>query len=109
MEITSFVLGMLTIVAVLIVTAIVAGMVKIYKLETETRKLREICVDIETNFGREIEATHRNIQRLDDERSWELDEFKKNVDLRFDETTRYIDSRIDKALGTMGAKQVING
>ncbi len=137
MEITSFVLGMLTIVAAIMITAIVVGMVKISKLTKEQDSLQQLCAAIEGDLRREIRNvyndmnlesgeirriiadTHRDINmvektvmnqinQLDEEHHKIEDAIHRDID----ETRRYIDSRIDKVVvkGTLdSSKQVIKG
>jgi hypothetical protein len=134
MEITSFVLGMLSIIAVAIVAVIVLGMLKINKLEKSNNNLQQLCRDIESDLRRLITDTNRELtmvertimQRIDKEIedahrhiNHEVEEIQKHeheletvLHRDIDETRRYIDSRIDKvvASGTLkSAKQQING
>jgi CHASE1-domain containing sensor protein len=115
MGITSFVLGMLTIVAVLIVTAIVAGIVKINKLTKEQNSLYQLFTDSESNLRKEIDHIYRAMQS-DNQDLWRQFE-KTGVDVtmvektlmnQIEETKRYVDSRIDK-VAAKGTKTVING
>jgi predicted PurR-regulated permease PerM len=137
MEITSFVLGMLTIVAAIMITAIVVGMVKINQLKNKTENLTQLCAAIESDLRHEItnvydsmnredegirriiEDTNRDItlvertimQRIDkvDE---EHNKHEDDIHRQIDQTKSYIDSRIDKVIvkGTLdGSKQVIKG
>ena len=122
METTYFVLGMLTIVAVIILTVIVVGIVKINKLEKSNNQLRELCRAIDNDLRRLISDTNREItmvektimQRIDQELEnthrhiqHEVEEIQKHeheLETVFhrdiDETRRYIDSRIDKVVAT---------
>ena len=130
METTYFVLGMLTIAAVVILTALVVGMVKINKLEKSNKQLHELCRAIEgdlrhlildTNrevtmvektimqrIDREIEDAHRHIQHEVEE----IQKHEETIHRDIDETRRYIDSRIDKVVASgslTSAKRQING
>jgi peptidoglycan hydrolase CwlO-like protein len=134
METTYFVLGMLTIAAVVILTALVVGMVKINKLEKSNEQLHELCRAIEgdlrhlisdTNrevtmvektimqrIDREIDNTHRHIQHEVEEIQKHEHELETVLHRDIDETRRYIDSRIDKVViaGSLtSAKRQING
>jgi hypothetical protein len=135
MEITSFVLGMLSIVAVAIVAVIVVGMLKINKLEKSNENLQQLCVAIESDLRRLITDTNRELtmvertimQRIDKEIedahrhiNHEVEEIQKHeheletvLHRDIDETRRYIDSRIDKvvASGTLKEpkRQILNG
>lgn len=105
MEITSFILGMLTIIGMAVAVVIVLGLVKIYK---QTKKVE----NLENNMSREFEHTHRTIsenlndihQRIDhvEEHIFKLIEDEKR------DTISYIDSRIDK-LQSNKTKEVIKG
>jgi hypothetical protein len=131
METTYFVLGMLTIVAVIILTALVVGMVKINKLEKKSHSLYELCVLIEGDLRHLISDTNREVtmvertimQRIDKEMEdahrhiqHEVEEIQKheeNIHRDIDETRRYIDSRIDKVVATgsltSAKRQILNG
>jgi peptidoglycan hydrolase CwlO-like protein len=134
METTYFVLGMLTIAAVVILTTLVVGMVKINKLEKSNEQLHELCRAIEgdlrhlisdTNrevtmvektimqrIDREIEDAHRHIQHEVEEIQKHEHELETVLHRDIDETRRYIDSRIDKVVATgslTSAKRQING
>ena len=130
MEITSFVLGMLTIVAVLIVTAIVVGMVKINQLKNKTENLIQLCAAIESDLrqeinntndsvwrqfestGRDITMVERTIMQRIDKVDEEHNKHEDAIHREIDQTKSYIDSRIDKVVvkGTIeGSKQVIKG
>jgi len=135
METTYFVLGMLTIVAVIILTALVVGMVKINKLEKSNKQLHELCRAIEGDLRHLISDTNREVtmvektimQRIDKEMEdahrhiqHEVEEIQKHehkletvLHRDIDETRRYIDSRIDKVVATGVLKepkrQILNG
>ena len=112
MEITSFVLGMLTIVAVIILTVIVVGIVKINKLEKQKQNLYQLCISIEGDLRRLIEETHRDISDVENTIVQRIDEIDRETHREIDQTRSYIDSRIDKvvASGTLkSGKQQLNG
>jgi predicted PurR-regulated permease PerM len=127
MEITSFVLGMLTIVAVIILTVIVVGIVKIIKLEKQITNLYSYINDIERHVHDRINDEHRRVEQaiIDTHRDINMVEgtLKNQIDQARQETgkaahtvrtdlSRYIDSRIDKvvAKGTFeSSKQILNG
>lgn len=123
METTYFVLGMLTIAAAILLTAVVVGLVKINKLtkQQETinaeyhrdiedlhRYIHEMRRDLHQSIEQQVEMTRKyaeheilSIHRHEDELHREIEETKK-----------YVDSRIDKTIlsGSMkSSKQVING
>jgi uncharacterized protein YoxC len=123
MEITSFVLGMLTIVAIIILTVIVVGIVRIIKLEKQNHHLYQLCSSIEGDLRHLISETNRDITMVEKTIMNRIDQTRQEWDRAIDEThkamgemstsdRRYIDSRIDKvvAKGSFeGSKQIING
>jgi len=109
MEITSYVLGMLTIVATLISMSIVVGLAKINKLNKQLNNLSN-------NYERDIDHIHRIIDEKNQEiwRQFEncgrdITMVEKTVMNQVDETRRYIDSRIDKLRTEQGSKQILKG
>jgi len=105
METTSFVLGMLSIVAVAFMAVIVWGIVKINKLTFEMKATHE-WID---NGTRDRDYNLQQVYR-------KFDETDRNISLEYEriynqiaESRSYTDSRIDKVLGTTGTKQLIKG
>jgi hypothetical protein len=123
MEITSFVLGMLTIVAVIILTVIVVGIVKIIKLEKQNHHLYQLCASIEGDLRCLISETNRDITMVEKTIMNRIDQTRQEMDRAIDEAhktmgemssadRRYIDSRIDRVMAKEsldGAKQILNG
>jgi CHASE1-domain containing sensor protein len=123
MEITSFVLGMLTIIAVILLTVIVVGMVKINQLEKQKHNLYQLCTSIEGDLRRLIEDTNRDITMVERTIMNRIDhevegihkheqEVETTLHHDIDETRRYIDSRIDKVVSSgalESSKRQING
>jgi len=124
METMYFVLGMLSIVGAAFVATTVWGVVKINKLMKTIRNQEEWIVNndrlMHENFNnmhkdiaRDFDSIHRRISIITEELNRDIN--KKTEDLHRDineeikNVTSYIDSRIDKALGLTGAKQVIKG
>jgi len=115
-----FVLGMLSIVGAIILATIVWGVVKINSLLKEVKTNEERISDVSRTFW---ETTHdtredfdRRFRELERIIGSELQQSDRDLDLRFKDicdeiaqTRSYIDSRIDKVTGTLGAKQVIKG
>jgi hypothetical protein len=109
METLYFILGMLSIIATAIIATIVWGVVKINKqqqriIDTQGQ-LDGVYRYIEDRFNgvyREIMDRGRSI----DER---IDKCEIDIDRRFNDVYSYVDSRIDKASGLNGAKQLIKG
>jgi predicted Holliday junction resolvase-like endonuclease len=101
MEITSFVLGMLTVIAVIIVTVVIKGIVKITKLESQLRDVRESMEWRDRNSSDHQRDIFDRINQLETEAYRHIEEQKR-------ETISYIDSRIDK-LHTKTNKEVLKG
>lgn len=102
MEVTSFVLGMLTIGAVLLLTAIVVGLLKITKLTNQLANLR-------LEFERTIESTHRQIDERFNEvwRQFEIEgkditmverTIMQRIEKELEDTHRRIDKVVDVEL-----------
>ncbi len=120
METIYFVLGMLSIIGVAFVAAIVWGIVKINSLlkkvknnDEEINDLNRIIWDNYNNTREDFERRFRELERIIGS---ELKQYDYNLDLRFKDicdeiaqTRSYIDSRIDKVTGALGAKQIIKG
>ena len=109
MEITSFVLGMLTIVAVLIVAVIVVGMVKIIKQQNQTELLKQLCAAIESDLRREIDNVYNNMNREDEEIRRVISDTNRDISMvehtimnRIDQTRQEWDRAIDEAHKAMG-------
>ena len=123
-EITSYVLGMLTIAAILLLIALVLGMVKIIKLEKQTITIKKMIDEVYQSIDHErrhteelLQSTHRDInmveqtimnqvRHVDDFHHRKEDEIEKEII----QTKSYIDSRIDKVVlqGTIiGKKEII--
>ena len=82
MEITSFVLGMLTVTAVIAIAVVVLGVVRIYKQKEQIRDLQETLGLLERNSSIWV-------SQLEDQMCRNLDEVRR-------EYSSYVDSRIDK-------------
>jgi len=125
-EITSYVLGMLTIAAVLLLIALVLGMVKISKLEKKISEYQKQFDIVYENMSRNdeyirrlLDDTHRDInmvektimnqvQQIDQEHYKIEDEIHREIN----QTKSYIDSRIDKVVlqgSIVGSKELIKG
>ena len=120
-EITSYVLGMLTIAAILLITALVLGIVKINKLDKQTITIKKMIDDVYQSIDHErrhteelLQSTHRDInmveqtimnqvRHVDDFHHRKEDEIEKEII----QTKSYIDSRIDKVVlqGTLPSRK----
>jgi len=126
-EITSFVLGMLTVGAVLMLITLVAGIVKINKLEknkNHNEKQFEQVYDNMSRYDNEIrlllDSTHRDINMVEQTLMNQVKHVDENHHKIEDEIHReinqvrsYTDSRIDKVVASGMLKepirQTING
>lgn len=126
-----FVLGMLSIVGAIILATIVWGVVKINNLLKEVKTNEERISDISRTFwetthdtreefdrrfkelertiGSEFQKSDRDVYSEFEKRDRDLDSRFKDICDEIGHTRSYIDSRIDKVTGTLGAKQVIKG
>jgi hypothetical protein len=130
MEITSFVLGMLTIVAAGISASIVVGLAKINQLTRKTESLTQLCAAIEGDLrkeldslnnavwhefektGRDVTMVERTIMNQIESLDREHHKHEEELHREIDETKRYIDSRIDKVVlkgSWEGSKQTLKG
>lgn len=87
METMYFFLGVLTVVAAIVAGAITWGLLKINKQQRSLDQMQRGLDDDKTYMSHELERIYNQMA----------------------ECRSYTDSRIDKALGTTGAKQVIKG
>jgi uncharacterized protein YoxC len=120
-EITSYVLGMLTISAILLLIALVIGMVKIIKLEKQIIKIKKMIDEVYQSIDHErrhteelLQSTRRDInmveqtimnqvRHVDDLHHRKEDEIEREIT----QTKSYIDSRIDKVVlqGTLPSRK----
>ena len=82
MEITSFVLGMLTIVGITLVVLVVLGIVKIYKQKEHLNQL-------EQTIHRTLDNASDWVMQLEQQMCRNFDDLRR-------EYSSYVDSRIDK-------------
>ena len=115
METTYFVLGVLTVVAVIVAGLITWGLLMINKQQTEIGNLKEDIQQLMRTISQEIEYTTR---RLDSERQYIQSEVRENNDRLerqitdiwrgtdtkitdcISESNSYTDKRIDKLIDT---------
>jgi len=100
METTYFVLGVLSVVALIFIGVIAWGMFKISKQQTEIGNLKEDIQGLMRTISQEIEYTSRRIdnERIDIHRNLEkvYQQFKECEE----NSVRYTDKRIDKLIDT---------
>jgi hypothetical protein len=116
METTYFVLGMLSVVALIFVGVITWGMFKISKQQTEIGNLKEDIQQLMRTISQEIEYTTR---RIDSERQYIQSDFREHNDRlerqitdiwrgvtdSISESNSYTDKRIDKLIDTYDIKK----
>jgi cytoskeletal protein RodZ len=116
METTYFVLGMLSVVALIFVGVITWGMFKISKQQTEIGNLKEDIQQLVRTISQEIEYTTR---RIDSERQYIQSDFREHNDRlerqitdiwrgvtdSISESNSYTDKRIDKLIDTYDIKK----
>jgi len=116
METTYFVLGMLSVVALIFIGVITWGMFKISKQQTEIGNLKEDIQQLMRTISQEIEYTTR---RIDSERQYIQSDFREHNDRlerqitdiwrgvtdSISESNSYTDKRIDKLIDTYDIKK----
>ena len=116
METTYFVLGMLSVVALIFIGVIAWGMFKISKQQTEIGNLKEDIQQLMRTISQEIEYTTR---RIDSERQYIQSDFREHNDRlerqitdiwrsmtdSISESNSYTDKRIDKLIDTYDIKK----
>jgi uncharacterized damage-inducible protein DinB len=95
MEITSFVLGMLTIVAVLILVAIVVGLVKINQLAKRSDLLTQLSAAVEGDLRRAIENVYNDMSRENEEIRRTIEDINRDITRDITMVERTIMNRID--------------
>jgi predicted PurR-regulated permease PerM len=116
METTYFVLGVLTVVAVIVAGLITWGMVKISKQQTEIGNLKEDIQGLVRTISQEIEDTTRRIdyerQNIQSEVRGYSDRLERQItDIwrgmtdSISESNSYTDKRIDKLIDTYDIKK----
>jgi hypothetical protein len=120
-EITSYVLGMITIAAILLLIALVLGMVKISKLENQTITIKKMIDEVYQSIDHErrhteelLQCTRRDINMVEQtimNQVRNVDDFhhkmEDEIHREIDQTKSYIDSRIDKVVlhGTLPSRK----
>jgi predicted PurR-regulated permease PerM len=116
METTYFVLGMLSVVALIFIGVIAWGMVKISKQQTEIGNLKEDIQGLVRTISQEIEDTTRRIdyerQNIQSEVRGYSDRLERQItDIwrgmtdSISESNSYTDKRIDKLIDTYDIKK----
>jgi len=116
METTYFVLGMLSVVALIFIGVITWGMFKISKQQTEIGNLKEDIQQLVRRISQEIEDTTR---RIDSERQYiqsgvrehndrlerQITDIWRGITDSISESNSYTDKRIDKLIDTYDIKK----
>jgi uncharacterized protein YhaN len=95
MEITSFVLGMLTIVAVLILVAIIVGLVKINQLSNKSNLLTQLSAAVEGDLRRAIENVYNDVSRENEEIRRSIEDINRDITRDITMVEQTIMNRID--------------
>lgn len=116
METTYFVLGVLTVVAVIVAGVITWGLLTINKQQTEIGNLKEDIQQLVRTISQEIEDTTR---RIDSERQYiqsgvrehndrlerQITDIWRGITDSISESNSYTDKRIDKLIDTYDIKK----
>ena len=116
METTYFVLGMLSVVALIFIGVIAWGMVKISKQQTEIGNLKEDIQGLVRTISQEIEDTTRRIDYERQNIQSEVRGYSDRLERQFtdiwrgmtdsiSESNSYTDKRIDKLIDTYDIKK----
>ena len=111
-----FVLGMLSIIAAAIVSVLVWGVVKINKQQQSLDHIKRMVEDTLRELNERLSLVYRDVddrnshlhRRMDEDNATMSREYER-IYSEIADARSYTDSRIDKVLGTTGAKQVIKG
>jgi hypothetical protein len=98
MGITYFALGMLSMVALIFVGVIVWGLVKVLRIERQIVAIKEKDKFEFDNVQRQFDNLYRSIGDHKDNSNKAMDNLWREVTIKFDESIRYTDKRIDKSL-----------
>ena len=111
-----FVLGMLSIIAAAIVSVLVWGVVKINKQQHSLNHIKRMMEEAPRELNDKMSILYRDMDDRATHIHRRIDEADANMSREFEriynhiaDARSYTDSRIDKVLGTTGAKQVIKG
>ena len=111
-----FVLGMLSIIAAAIVGVLVWGIVKISKQQQHLNHIKRMMEEAPRELNDKMSILYRDMDDRTTHIHRRIDENNANMSHEYEriynhiaDARSYTDSRIDKVLGTTGAKQVIKG
>jgi hypothetical protein len=114
METIYFILGMLSIIGAAFVATVVWGVVKISKLLKAIKEQEQQSKNIERDGWENLNHLRQDLDRRLDEIGRHSDhhvtELQRELDIKFNNTVSYVDSRIDKMSAALKEqKQVIKG
>ena len=98
MGITYFALGMLSMLALVFVGVIVWGLVKVLRIERQIFVIKEKDKFEFDNIYQRLDIFWRALGDHKDNSNKAMDNLWREVTIKFDESIRYTDKRIDKAL-----------
>jgi uncharacterized membrane-anchored protein YhcB (DUF1043 family) len=98
MGITYFALGMLSMLTLVFVGVIVWGLVKVLRIERQIVAIKEKDKFEFDNVQRQFDNLYRSIGDHKDNSNKAMDNLWREVTIKFDESIRYTDKRIDKSL-----------
>lgn len=106
METLSFAFGVLTVIAVVLITVVVVGMVKVFKMQKQIEGMTRWIESSNDEVHQRITNDYQNLDRI-------ITDDRKELSSRIDEVYRYTDSRFDKmenkfTIGHKTSKQIIN-
>lgn len=108
MEITSFALGMLSMVAIMVIIAIVVGLVGVRRLYKNVGEITNHILDLDRRFDHVLRETNNKIDQnmnITDQQFKNFEDHIKDVsqekDRQIQDSYRYIDSRFDKLINTI--------
>lgn len=98
MGITYFALGMLSMLALVFVGVIVWGLVKVLRIERQIVVIKEKDKFEFDNIYQRLDIFWRALADHKDNSNKAMDNLWREVTIKFDESIRYTDKRIDKSL-----------
>jgi hypothetical protein len=104
METTMFALGILAMIMVMLITVVVVGIVKVFRMNKQIKELFTYIHEIERHWSDRLNDTHRDINMIEGTMRNSMDQYDRVVnDQITDSVTQsnsYTDKRIDKLIDT---------
>lgn len=108
MEITSFALGMLSMVAIMVIIAIVVGLVGVRRLYSDVGQITTHILELDRRYDQVLRDTNNKIDQNMNITDQLFKNFENHVtdiseekDRQIQELNRYVDSRFDKLINTL--------